>query len=67
MAVFSYTWRTEATTPPQCGEITVRDDDPVRALLFARRFVRDTRLQGLDLARVQLEERADHERRSEKE
>jgi hypothetical protein len=53
MPVFSFNWHT--TTDTQRGSVTVEAADAIRAVLFARRTVREKRLPGFDLARIILE------------
>jgi hypothetical protein len=58
MPVFRFTWQTCSPLPPKAGVIEVRAEDEIRGHLFARRYVRQERLPGSDLANIQLERTA---------
>jgi hypothetical protein len=58
MTVYTFDWRS-TTEEPQCGFVEVRALDAIAAMLRARREVRARKLQGLDLARIVLEQTAE--------
>lgn len=53
---FTYEWRMTATEPPQFGFVSVRAENPIRGVLAARRYVRDLKFKGYDLASITLTE-----------
>ena len=58
--IFHYTWETPGPEP-QRGICTIDGSDRIRALILARRTVRDRKFPGLSLDKITMTERSSAE------